>query len=82
MDTHKRTIVKTITWRIIATLTTVLTIYFWTNDWSLALGSGLVANALKTIFYYIHERAWNLTDFGRLPVDIKTLHRSAHKQRE
>ncbi|MCK5042907.1 MAG: DUF2061 domain-containing protein, partial [Candidatus Aenigmarchaeota archaeon] len=51
MDTHKRTIVKTITWRIIATVTTVLTIYYWTDNWSLALASGLVANALKTIFY-------------------------------
>ncbi|NOQ37938.1 DUF2061 domain-containing protein [archaeon] len=72
MDTHKRTIVKTITWRIIATATTVLTIYLWTKDLSLALGSGLFANALKTIFYYIHERLWNKTDFGRLPVSAKT----------
>ncbi|MCK5062404.1 MAG: DUF2061 domain-containing protein [Candidatus Aenigmarchaeota archaeon] len=72
MDTHKRTIVKTITWRIIATVTTVLTIYYWTDNWSLALASGLVANALKTIFYYIHERLWNMTDFGRLPVPVKT----------
>ncbi len=65
MDTHKRTIVKTITWRIIATLTTVIIIYLWTGDLAVALGSGLVANALKTIFYYIHERMWNRTDFGR-----------------
>ena len=65
MDTHKRTIIKTITWRIIATLTTVIIIYLWTDNWSIALGSGLVANALKTIFYYIHERIWNRTDFGR-----------------
>ena len=65
MDTHKRTIIKTITWRIIATLTTVIIIYLWTDNWSIAFGSGLVANALKTIFYYIHERIWNRTDFGR-----------------
>ncbi|MCK5044118.1 DUF2061 domain-containing protein [Candidatus Parcubacteria bacterium] len=68
MDTHKRTVLKTITWRIVATLTTVLVIYLWTNSWSLALGSGLVTNALKTIFYYIHERIWNLVNFGRLSI--------------
>ena len=79
MDTHKRTLVKTITWRVIATLTTVLTIYFWTNDWSVALGSGLAANALKTILYYVHERAWNRTDYGRLPVPVKTHSRSTPK---
>ena len=65
MDTHKRTIVKTITWRIIATLTTVIVIYLWIGDLSVALGSGLLANALKTIFYYAHERVWNRSDFGR-----------------
>ena len=75
MDTHKRTIFKTITWRIIATVTTILTIYFWTNSWSVSLGSGLIANALKTLFYYIHERVWNLTDFGRLAVTVKTARR-------
>jgi uncharacterized membrane protein len=66
MDLHKRTLVKTITWRIIATVTTVLTIYFWSGNWKLSIGSGLVANAFKTIFYYIHERAWNLSNFGRI----------------
>lgn len=65
MDTHKRTIIKTITWRIVATLTTVIVIYLWTRDLSVALGSGLIANAFKTIFYYIHERLWNRSDFGR-----------------
>lgn len=81
MESHKRTILKTITWRLIATLTTVLTIYFWTADWSIALGSGLLANALKTILYYIHERAWNLTDFGRFSVSVKTLRRSGTHRR-
>ena len=65
MDSHKRTIIKTITWRIIATSTTVAVIYIWTGDLSVALGSGLVANAFKTIFYYAHERVWNKSDFGR-----------------
>ena len=81
MDTQKRTILKTITWRLIATITTVLTIYSWTNSWSIALGSGLLANALKTILYYIHERLWNLSDFGRLTTPIKPTHNmnSNHK---
>ena len=71
MDTHKRTIFKSITWRIIATSTTILTIYAWTGKWSTSLASGLIANGLKTIFYYIHERVWNKSDFGRLSVPVK-----------
>ena len=51
-DTHKRTLAKTITWRIIATATTIGIIYVWTGNASLSLASGLVANGLKTVFYY------------------------------
>ena len=71
MDLHKRTIVKTITWRIIATVTTIIVIYFWTGSWTASFGAGIVANILKTVFYYIHERLWNKTDFGRVHVPVK-----------
>ena len=75
MDTHIRTVYKSITWRIIATVTTIATIYTWTNSWTISFGAGLIANAFKTMFYYAHERLWNLTDFGRLHVPVKALHR-------
>ena len=71
MDTHKRTIFKSITWRIIATSTTIITVYLWTESWTVSMASGLIANAFKTIFYYVHERLWNLTDFGRLHKSVK-----------
>ncbi len=71
MDTYKRSIYKTITWRIIATLTTIIVIYIWTKSWSISLVAGIVANVLKTVFYYIHERLWNRTDYGRLVVPAK-----------
>jgi uncharacterized membrane protein len=71
MDTHKRSIYKTITWRIIATVTTVVVIYIWTKSWSISLISGIVANLIKTVFYYIHERLWNRTDYGRLVAPVK-----------
>lgn len=64
-DLHRRTIVKSITWRVIATLTTIVTIYAWTGHLGKSLGAGLVANGFKTLFYYIHERVWNKTDYGR-----------------
>ena len=64
MDEHKRTIVKSITWRIIATTTTVVTVYVYTGDLTLAAISGAVANIIKTALYYIHERVWNISCFG------------------
>ena len=58
MDTHKRTIAKTISWRIIAIIITVLGIYLFGHPWSLALSAGVIINIIKTFFYYAHERVW------------------------
>ena len=66
MDTHKRTILKSITWRVVAVFTTIFSIYYWTKSWSISLGSGLAANLLKAIFYYLHERFWNMSNIGRV----------------
>ena len=81
MDTHSRTIMKTVTWRIIATVTTVSIILYFTNNWALSLSSGLAANVFKTAFYYAHERAWNLSDFGRHPVKKPIKKRTRKKKR-
>jgi uncharacterized membrane protein len=64
MDSHKRTITKAITWRLIAVTTAVLTVFFFTGNWRLSLGSGVTANILNTLLYYVHERAWNLISWG------------------
>ena len=64
-ESHKRSIVKTITWRVIATATTLLVAYIWLGEWTTSIALALMANGIKAVFYYIHERVWNRTDFGR-----------------
>ena len=65
MDQPKRTLFKTITWRIIALLITILVVYIYSGNAKHSLVIGLVANFFKMIFYYIHERVWNRVQFGR-----------------
>ena len=65
METHKRSIAKAITWRIIAVIITALTAYVFTQDATIALGIGLADSAIKIFTYYGHERLWNRLDFGR-----------------
>lgn len=65
MEHHKRTLVKTITWRIIALITTIVVVYIYSGDAKESLVIGFVANAVKMFLYYIHERMWNKSDFGR-----------------
>lgn len=55
---RKRHIAKTITWRIIATLTTMTLAWIFTGDVSLAIKFGVVEVIIKMLFYYFHERAW------------------------
>ena len=66
MDHPKRTLIKTITWRIIALVTTIAVVYFYSGSAKESVVIGLVANFLKMFFYYIHERTWNRVDYGRI----------------
>ena len=59
MDSQKISILKTISWRIIGTLDTMLISYFLTGDISIAVGIGGIEVVSKMILYYLHERVWN-----------------------
>jgi|GEM_PF-2600337 adenylylsulfate kinase len=63
-ESHKRSIIKAMSWRIIAVVVTTLTTYFFTEEIGLSLGVGLVDSAIKIFAYYGHERWWNRVDFG------------------
>lgn len=58
-ETSKRSFVKTITWRIIATLITWGVIYAYMDRVSESLAITLIAAFLSMTAYYIHERIWN-----------------------
>lgn len=66
MEHPKRTLAKTITWRIIALLATIVVVYAYSGDIGQSCAIGVVANLLKMLLYYLHERAWNRVSFGRL----------------
>jgi uncharacterized membrane protein len=55
-ETHTRTIVRAVVWRIIATLVTAI----WAG-WS----GAIMANIVLTILHYIHERAWLKITWGK-----------------
>lgn len=65
MESHKRSLLKTIIWRVIATTVTMLFSYLWLGEWSSAIALALAANGAKSVLYYAHERIWNRIEFGR-----------------
>jgi uncharacterized membrane protein len=62
---YKRHILKTITWRVVGTIDTILIGWFISGDPAVGLSIGGVEVFTKMILYFLHERAWyKLTDFG------------------
>lgn len=57
-ESRLRSILKTISWRIIATTTTVTIAYFIFGDITNALKVGGIEFFAKMIIYYFHERIW------------------------
>ena len=65
MVNYKRHIAKTITWRIIGTLDTMIIAWIITGSWEWGLAIGGVEIFTKMILYNLHERAWyKFSKFG------------------
>ncbi|RXJ85286.1 adenylyl-sulfate kinase [Arcobacter sp. CECT 8985] len=64
-DSNIRSIVKGISWRIIATTTTILIVYIFFDRLDLAIAAGMLETVLKIGLYWAHERAWFKINWGR-----------------
>jgi uncharacterized membrane protein len=58
-DLQKRTIAKTLTWRITASLATFIIAWILTGDFLLGVSIGSIEALTKIFLYYFHERIWN-----------------------
>lgn len=65
MDTHIRSITKATSYRVIGTATTFVVALIITGQPGMSLGIGILDSMLKIAQYYIHERIWAKSDFGR-----------------
>ncbi|HUW92797.1 MAG TPA: DUF2061 domain-containing protein [Bacteroidales bacterium] len=57
-DKPIKSIMKSVSWRIVGTLDTIIISYFITGRLTLALSIGSIEVITKTILYYFHERLW------------------------
>jgi uncharacterized membrane protein len=65
MEKPARSILKAISWRIVATLTTIFLVFAFTGNLVLGSGVGAAELTVKILIYYVHERVWNRLGFGR-----------------
>ncbi len=59
MKIDRRAFAKTLTWRFIATATTIFVAFIFTGSLVISLEIGSLEVILKTIFYYLHEKTWD-----------------------
>ena len=65
MESHKRSIVKALSWRLIAVCITTVTAYIFTREVAIAVSVGVADSAAKLLTYYGHERLWERVSFGK-----------------
>jgi uncharacterized membrane protein len=57
-ERHFRSVVKGATWRVCATMDTIILSYIFTGQISAALKIGAVEVLTKIALFYVHERVW------------------------
>ncbi len=60
-----RSILKTVSWRIVGTIDTIVISWLLTGEIETALAIGSVELVTKMILYFGHERLWNMISFGK-----------------
>lgn len=61
-----RSFVKSISWRTIGTIDTMVIAFLITGKAELAISIGGIEVFTKMALYYLHERIWNRIKFGRI----------------
>ncbi len=65
LESNKRSLAKTISWRAVGTIDTILISWLITGTLSLAFSIGAIELITKMVLYFLHERTWNHIAFGK-----------------
>lgn len=65
-NTVSRSIAKTVTWRIIGTIDTMVISFLVTGSLKMGVAIGGIEVMTKMVLYFIHERVWQRINFGKL----------------
>ncbi len=72
-ESNRRSAIKTISWRVLATLTTAALVYIFTGKLKIALYVGGIEVVLKMALYFLHERVWNNIRYGKKQLKPKII---------
>ena len=65
VESKKRSIAKTITFRIIGIIVTLLITYVFLGDVKQSIWFTIILNITGLLLFYTHERVWNMVSWER-----------------
>ena len=68
-ETNIRSIVKGVSWRVVATTTTIIIVYVFFGRLDLAIAAGLIETVLKVALYWGHEKIWQKIHWGKEKIE-------------
>ena len=68
-ETNLRSIAKGISWRFLATTTTIIIVYIFFGRLDLAIAAGVAEALSKILLYWVHERVWQRLRWGKKMIE-------------
>jgi adenylylsulfate kinase len=68
-ETNLRSITKGISWRVVATTTTIVIVYIFFQRLDLAIVAGLIETILKVALFWAHEKFWQKIRWGKKRIE-------------
>ena len=66
IESTSRSLVKAVSWRLIAVVVTSLVAWALTSEFTLAATIGVLDSIIKIGAYFFHERLWNRVSYGKI----------------
>jgi adenylylsulfate kinase len=67
-ETLRRSVVKTVSYRLVILILDFTSIYLFTGKIKIALGFMIVSNIYTTVGYFLHERIWDKIKWGKYAI--------------
>lgn len=69
IDSRIRSLVKSLTFRVIGIIVLGLITYLITGSWNETLWINVLFHSIRVPLYYFHERGWERIEWGRIHED-------------
>jgi len=66
VETVKRSLYKTLTYRVVVGILHFSLVYYITGRWQIALGFVALSSIYSTLVFYFHDRIWDHVNWGKV----------------